>query len=543
MGMTTGIEAHSSRGVVAANPPAAAEIGARIFEAGGNAMDAASAASMACCMLAPGSTGVGGYVCAALVLEGKTGSVWCVDANSIAPAAAHERMYELQPTIPQRWEINETEYECSVKDDANVYGPLSVGPPGMMAGMGTVWERWGRLKWPEIVAPSLKLISDGFPYANLADSITMKEAAIRRFPETVKHLMPTGKLPKREDIWHRPDMEKTLERVAQAGWRDFYDGEIGHKIADYIRKSGGILTRQDMAEYKPRLTDPYTTTYRDATVHGTILTNGALTTLQILNMLECLELPADDTADYWHLYAEVLKLAWRDRLRYVADPDFVAVPIQRLLDKGYAAGRVESIRQFPRHVDRLQPVGPPELPPCTLHVATADADGNVVSMTISQGGSFGSCVTVPGTGIILGHGMCRLDPRPGRANSIAPRKRPLNNTSSLILQLPERDVGIGVPGGRYIIAVMARAAHLLVDRGWTAHQAAIAPRMHTGEREPVWLTKSAGEKMLAEVRALGHEVNPIEEIAGCINGAEFLRKTGKLRAGSGISAAGARDAA
>jgi len=535
--MIEGVDVTAKRGVVAADPPEAARVGARVLEAGGNAMDAASAASMACCMLQPGSTGVGGYVCCGVVLEGDTGKVWSVDANSIAPAAAHENMYELV-SDNGRASLNRSEYHCSVQDDANVYGPLAVGVPGMMAGMGIVWERWGRLEWADIVAPSQRLLAEGFPYAKTANHISAKEEVIRRFPATATHLMPDGKVPNAEDVWHRPDMEKTLERVAAAGWRDFYEGEIGRKIVGHIRQTGGVLALEDMASYEPRITEPYTTKWGDAVVSSPILTNGSITALQVLNMVEALGLPEDDAANHWHLYAEILKLAWRDRLRYLADPDFVDVPVDRLLSRDYAFGRVESIRQFPVHVDRRVPQDGPEPPDGTLHVSAADTDGNVVGLTISQGGAFGSCVTVPGTGIILGHGMCRLDPRPGRANSVAPRKRPLNNTGNMMIRIPDRDIAIGLPGGRRIKNVTARAAYLILERGYTGHQAAIAPRMHVETCEPVQILDTVDQEMVEELRAMGHEVEVVSGVAGCMNCAEYLKAEGVVRGGSNTSVAG-----
>ncbi|MBM4044533.1 MAG: hypothetical protein FJ279_05410, partial [Planctomycetes bacterium] len=193
--MIEGPEVVSVQGVVAANPAEAARVGVRVLEAGGNAMDAAAAASMACCMLEPMSTGVGGYVCCAVALEGRTRRVWSVDANSTAPAAAHERMFELVSGPTDKGGINENEYSCSVKDNANVHGPLSVGPPGMMAGMGIVWERWGKLKWDQIVAPSLRLLADGFCYGRVADSIAGMKKVIQQFPATAAHLMPEGRVP------------------------------------------------------------------------------------------------------------------------------------------------------------------------------------------------------------------------------------------------------------------------------------------------------------------------------------------------------------
>lgn len=535
--MIEGTEVLSPRGVVAANPPEAARVGARMLESGGNAMDAACAASLACCMLEPHMAGIGGYACVAVVRESKSNRVFSVDANATAPAAAQPKMFELRPSGQEDSPVNEAEFGCSVKDNANVHGPMAVAVPGTLAGIGSVQERWGKLKWDQVVAPCLSLLSDGFPYARVAEAIAANHAVISRFPATRAHLMPAGKPPDPEDLWHRPDMEKTLQRVALAGWRDFYDGQIGRAIADHLCQAGGIVSRADMAGYRPRITPPLVVSHGNANTYGPILPNGCLTSLQILNMLECVDLPREDTVTYWHLYAEVLKLAWRDRLAYLGDPDFVDVPQALLLSKDYAAGRVETIRRFPLYVDRLTLPPEPQPPPGTLHISTADADGNVVSMTITQGADFGSCLTVPGSGIILGHGMCRFDPRPGKVNSIAPRKRPLNNIACMLIQLPQRIVAAGLPGSRAIIAVMSRAAQLIVDRGLTGHQVATAPRMDAKATEPIIITKSVGQATIDGLRTMGHKVDPIERVAGVMNCAEKLNTPDICRAGSGLSAA------
>ena len=536
--MIEGKEVVSDCGAVAAEPEEAARIGARILESGGNAMDAAAATCLACCMLQPGSVGIGGYGGCAVVLEGSSGHVWSVDYNSMAPMAAHEDMFQVLPDPEDASDLNSREYFCQVKDDANIYGPLAVGLPGMMAGIGIIWERWGKLQWREVCAPSQRLLADGFPYAETAGHIEKMEAIIQRFDPTQQHLMPQGKIPGPDDIWHRPDMDKTLDRLANSGWRDFYEGKIGRQIADYLRSIGGILSRADMADYQPRVTQPYSITYRGVPVHTAILPNGNLSVLQILNMLECFDPPPNDTVEYWHLLAEILKLAWRDRLRYLADPDFVEVPVERLLSKEYAAGRVETVRQFPDQIDQLKPNLPDDPGHGTLHVATADSQGNLVSATITQGWAFGSCVTVPGTGIILGHGMCRLDPRPGHANSIAPRKRVLNNCGALILCLPDRDVGTGLPGGRKIVSVGAQLGQRVVDFGSSGYQAAVAPRLHVEIKEPVEITESVGQKIINGLTALGHKVNTLGSIGGSAHCADYLKSEAKVRAGGGGYAAG-----
>ncbi len=537
--MIEGYEVQSSRGAVAAGPPEAARVGARILQDGGNAMDAAAATSLACCMLAPQATGVGGYLACAVVLEGKSGKIWSLDANSVAPSAAREDMYQILPARYPSGPINEGEFECSVRDNANVYGPLAVGVPGQLAGMGTLWEKWGRLEWPAIVAPAQKLLADGFPFGEgLANALQQQEGMIRGFEPMAHHFMPAGKVPRPEDIWHRPDMEKTLERLSSAGWRDFYDGELGRRIADYIQGGGGLLSREDMANYQVRLGDPHGVSYRDAQIYGPVLPNGCLSALQILQMLECFESLSDSEVYYWHRLAEILKLAWRDRLHYLGDPDFVEVPIERLLSKEYAAGRVESLRQFPQHVDRLQQGHSGKPMAETLHVSTADTEGNVVSITITQGGGFGSFVVVPGTGVLLGHGMCRLDPRPGRKNSVAPGKRPLNNTATMILRLPDRDVALGMPGGRRIISVAPRMAHLMVDNGAGAHPVATAPRMHVTAEEPIEVLKGMEPEIVEGLEEMGHTLEVIGRVGGGAHGAEFFKEDKRVRAGGNTWAAG-----
>ncbi|MGD9496862.1 MAG: gamma-glutamyltransferase family protein [Armatimonadota bacterium] len=536
--MTEGREVVSPLGAIAAQPQEAARLGARIMQQGGNAFDAAAASALASCLLQPQSTGITGYVLCAVVRDGKTGEIWSLDANSVAPAAAREDMYEILPASGDPQDLNSREYGCSVRDSANVFGPLAVGVPGMAAGIGTLWERWGRLKWPEIVAPAQALLAEGIPFGGTAGAVRSLEEVIRRYPATARQLLVDGRLPEAEDIMRRPGLDATLARIAEAGWRDLYRGELAREIAAAVQEAGGILTFEDLAAYEPRVTPTLRTTYRDATVHGPILPNGTMTCLQILNMLECFD-PSDDAdAMYWHRLAEVLKLAWRDRLHYLTDPDFADVPVERLLSKDYAAGLVERTRQFPRWVDDLPSRFPPGAMHGTLHLSTADAEGNLVSATITQGMAFGACFVAGDTGLILSHGMCRFDPRPGRMNSVAPGKRPLNNAGTMLVETPERFIATGLPGGRRIVSVMARAAQRFVDANASPLEAAEAPRMHVEVAEPVQVTESLGEGIVGALREMGHQVEVVGGVAGAMHSAELNLHTGSLRAGGNHWAAG-----
>jgi gamma-glutamyltranspeptidase / glutathione hydrolase len=488
----------------------------------------------------------GGYVLCAVVRKAGESGVWSLDANAVAPRRSTERMFQVLPAEAAKNGINETEYECSVPGDANVTGPLAVAVPGFMAGVGTLWERWGNLRWPEIVAPSQRLVSDGFPYGPTAAAMARHMAVLRRFEPTVRHLMPRGTLPAPTDIWHRPDLETTLERLSAHGWQDFYSGEIGRRVGRSVTEIGGILDAEDMAGYAPRVEPAYETRYRGHAVFAPRLPNGALSALQLLNFLDCFPASVElDSPGYWHRLAEVMKLAWQDRLRYFADPSFTKVPVPRLLSKEYALGRTEALRQFPA---ALGPQQPPlaAAPPSTVHVSAADHQGNVVAATISQGFAFGSCVTVPGTGIILGHGMARLDPRPGRANSVAPGKRPLNNLSPLIFLLPDRDVALGLRGGRPIINVCAQLAHRIVDGGLRPAETLPAPRLSVYDREPLTFMKfdfnsSVPENILGELAAMGHRIARYQETvegAGAAHCAEFLKNRHQVRLSGDTWAAG-----
>ncbi|MDA0334819.1 MAG: gamma-glutamyltransferase [bacterium] len=532
--MTEGQQVAGSAGVVVAESARVARAGGRILEQGGNAFDAAAAACLACSMVHPDKCGVGGYLLTGVAIDGASGRAWSIDANSRAPAAAHATMYRVGPLPADGPKgLNATEYDCSVRDDANVYGALAVGVPGQMAGIGTLHERWGRLAWPRIVQPSLDLLADGILIGpGLAQSISNLEDVIRRYPATSAHLLPDDVVPTEGAVWHRPHMERTLERLAQAGWRDFYDGEIAGAIVDSLSAAGGILTRQDMATFQPRISEPYAGRYREAEILGAILPNGPISVLQALNMLDCFDKVDVDDVIWWHRMTEVLKLVWRDRLTYLADPDYADVPIERLLNRDYARGLVEDLLRFPQSVDQ-RPFAAGGGVPETSHVSTADSDGNVVSATITQGGGFGSVFTVPGWGIILGHGMCRMDPRPGRANSVAGGKRPLNNVMTMVIRDGERDIALGMPGGRRIISVAPQLVSRLIDAGATCAEAALAPRMHVMGAEPVELDTAAPDELAAALEGMGHNVIRRPRAGGHAAGAEFIRGTGTVCGGGG----------
>jgi len=370
---------------------------------------------------------------------------------------------------------------------------------------------------------------------------------LRRYEPALNHLTRDGIPPAADEVWHRPGLASTLARLRAHGWREFYRGELGVQIARYVRSIGGVLSAEDMAGYSPRVEPALVVTYRGCPVFTPTLPNGGLTSLQILNMLECFPPSiAADAPAYWHRLGEILKLAWRDRLRYLGDPDFTDVQVDRLLDKSYAQEMTDRLRRFPDSIGAQDSPSALPSPPGTIHVSAADVDGNIVSATLSQGTPFGSCVLVPGTGVILGHGMCRLDPRPGLPNSIAPGKRPLNNLAPLIVSLPDRAIALGTRGGRPIVNVCAQLAHRLIDGGDAAAQALAVPRLHVSDREPLEFlefafTDRVAQEILDGLAAMGHRVRrQHEEVegAGAAHCVELLARERKVRASGDTWAAG-----
>jgi gamma-glutamyltranspeptidase/glutathione hydrolase len=475
--MIEGTDVTATRGVIATGPAEGARAGGQIFEAGGNAMDAAAAACLACAIIEPQAVDLGGYVAAGVVLEGKTGSVWSIDGNSVAPAATREDMYDVLPMRDGPRGINELEYGCSVRDDANVYGPLAVGVPGFLGGVGTLWERWGRLNWADVVAPARALVESGLALDQVEGALQKKRAPMARFGAA----------------WHRSDQARTLDRLAAAGWRDFYEGELGRAIANFVYSRGGILTRADMAAFTPRVTEPCTGRYGGAVLHTAIAPNGGFSVIEALGESS----PLTEDLAYWERLSLVLQSMWRKRL---------------------GGGDAQA------------------WPHGTIHVVAADREGNLVSMTISQGGLFGSCLAVPGTGIILGHGMCRFDPRPGLENSPSPGKRPLNNVCPMIIRLPGRDVAIGARGGRRIVSVAVQLVQRVVDIGATPWAAASAPRIHTIDGDPIEISHNFDPSIRAELEARGHRIEVPDEVAGAAHGAEIT--AAGLRAGGNTWAVG-----
>jgi len=488
-----------TRGMVTTPHPTAAQAGLEILRAGGTAVDAAVAAAFTLAVVTPASTGIAGYGGCLTMYLADPARVVTLAFSCRAPAAAREDMFAVH---------EDGHGGFTVDNEANATGPLAVDVPGTVAGLTLAQERFGTLPLADVMQPANAAARHGFAvdaWTVLKITETLVPRA-SRFPETLRWFSRDGRPPRPGETLANPDLAAVLEVIAQKGAAAFYRGEIAHAIVDTVQRAGGILTLDDLAAYTAQEVAPARASYRGMEAFTPPLPAGGLTVLQMLRVLEGLDIPRSSDADRVHLLVEVAKACWRERLTRYGDPACVSIDQDAALSQplvGTLRGEVEAGLRSPRGGTV---VAPDPLLTGTVHVCTADCRGNVVSLTFTHGGSFGSLVTVPGTGLVLSHGLSRFDPRPGRPNSIGPRKQPLHNMSpTLVLSNGRPLLAIGAAGGRTVQSNIFHSLVRLIDLGDAPEAAVAAVRFHVETAEPV-LIEEGGEALAGDLAQRGHQV-------------------------------------
>lgn len=496
-------------GTVVGPHPRTAKAGFDMLLAGGNAVDAAVAAAFTEGVVEPSQNGIAGYGGCVLIYRKKTQDVVAIDYNSAAPAAASADMFTIE-------DAPDTPAGYRVPGRVNVHGPLSIGVPGVVAGLCLTLDTFGTLPLSNVLQPAINSARYGYaPNASNRGGISGNaERWKKEFPETARVFLKDGIPPKKGEVLTNPDLAKTLEAVAEGGHIAFYEGKIAETIASHIQQLGGCLTVDDLKNYRAIITEPYRIQYRDYSVYTSPLGAGGLTTLQMLRLVEKFDVASMSTIERFHLFAEAMKVCWYERLSRFGDPNFVDIDITRELSDDFIEELSEKL-----HVGLEKPqlgeVVYHEPMNCTSHISTADAEGNMVSLTQTHGGGFGSMVTVPGTGLLFGHGVGRFDPRPGLANSIAPMKRPLHNMGPcLATENGNPFATYGIPGGRTIPNNQLNFSVSLMDLQSTAQAAVDAPRFQSDGAEPIQVEDRAGEEVIEGLEKLGHDVTKSGGIGG-----------------------------
>ena len=468
-------EVEADGGMVASGHPLASEVGAAILERGGSAVDAAVAVGFALAVVLPeaGNLGGGGY----LVHRDAEGDTVALDYRETAPAGATRDMY-----LDAAGELT----------DASRIGHLASGVPGSVAGLAAMHERLGRLPWRELVEPAIALAQEhALDEPRRANREGARDKLIR-FPASAELFLPDGAAPPAGTVVRNLDLARTLERIAERGAAGFYEGETADLVIAEMERGGGLVTRGDLAAYRPRWRDPLQIEYRRHTLWTMPPSSSGGVTMGIaLDILEGYDvLPRFGSAALYNLEAEAMRWAFVDRNRWLGDPEFVDMPLGRLLSKRYAAELRRRI--VPGRAGRT-PVDPPPAPlegENTTHYSIVDGEGNAASVTTTLNSLFGSGVTVTGAGFLLNDEMDDFAAKPGspnqfglvqgEANAIEPGKRMLSSMSPTIVEDRAGDLllVVGTPGGSTIITTVLQVISNVIDHRLSIADAVAGPRIH-----------------------------------------------------------------
>jgi gamma-glutamyltranspeptidase/glutathione hydrolase len=472
-------------GMVASASAIASGVGREVLEKGGNAVDAAVAVGLTLAVTYPraGNLGGGGF----MVLTLADGRATTIDYRETAPSSATEHMY--------------LDASGKVVPNLSLVGYKASGVPGTVAGLALALERYGsgKFRWADLVQPALHLARDGFPVSQtLAKDLQAESGLLAKFPESRRIFLRDGSFYQKGEIFRQPELADTLAALAHAGPREFYEGTTAVRIADDMAAHDGLITRDDLKRYRAIERPALIGHYRDyEIVTMPPPSSGGVALLQMLAMLEPRDVGALGTASSakYHLFAEVMRRAYRDRAEYLGDPDFVSLPIAGLVDPAYARGLMHNFD--PNQVTSSEgaaPASPTTTHPGaesteTTHFSIVDEAGNAVSNTYTLNGLFGSGVTVPGTGVLLNNEMDDFAAAPnspnlfglvqGPANAIAPNKRPLSSmTPTIVRKNGAVSFVTGSPGGATIINTVLIVLTGVIDHGLNIAQAVEQPRVH-----------------------------------------------------------------
>ena len=508
--MTIKQPARGSWGTVAANHPLASAAGIEMLAAGGNAADAAVAALFTLTVVEPMMVGMlGGGLSHVRTPDG---THLVLDGLGAAPAAATPTTFEPLPGAPG----------LETVDRRNEVGAAAVATPGAVAGWCALLDRFGTMPLADVVAPAIRHAAQGFratPYLSECTGSFASELA--RDPGLARLFLPGGAPIRAGDRLVQGEAADSLRAVAQDGPGALHGGALGRAVADFIASNGGSLRLPDLAGYTVRDRPPVRGTYRG---HEIVAppppASSGVHIVQMLNILEGYDLAAmgHGSPARLHLLAEVLKIAFADRAAATADPDFVAVPVDAIIDRAYAAARRAAID--PVRAQRWAAGVSPLNEPHTTHLTVADHTGLAVASTQTINSLFGARVMVPGTGLIGNNNMFLFDPAPGRALSVAPGKRVTTSQApTFVLRDGRPRFALGVPGGLRIFGTVMQAVINLLDHGMTLQEAVEAPRLWTGggpvELEPGYMDAADA------LRALGHAVLPVKTVGGGMNAIGF----------------------
>jgi gamma-glutamyltranspeptidase/glutathione hydrolase len=506
-------------GVVASADEQASLAGIRIMMKGGNAIDAIVATAAALNVAEPYMSGMGGFGGYMMIYSARDKKVMALDMMGLSPAGDRfDKMTELD-------------------FDEGYKSPVV---PGNIGGWAEALRKHGTMSLGDLFEPAIELAEGNF-VATRYDALSFKASAAKlaKFPTSAQIFLPNGEPPREGQIVRQPHLAASFRKIAKEGVEVFYQGEIGEKIAGFLQKNGGWMTKQDLAAWAPRWREPITTTFQGCTLYGMPPGSCEMTMFQILNVMEDVGLKGLDyfSSDFAHLWIEAVKLAFVDDDRYNTGKD-VEVPFARLVSKDYARQQREKIRRdkaTARLLPRLGTEG-------TTSLAAADRFGNVVAFTQSLVSGFGCGVAAADTGIMLNNGHrygFALDPK--HVNALAPRQHPKGVMCPTIVMKGDKVLmAIGASGGYTIPQTVGQAITKALAYNMDIQQAIASPRLllnrgqgavPVGTDVQVYLDRGFPEKVAVGLRSLGHHLTQPGN-AGAVQGVYVDPETGTLAGGA-----------
>ena len=499
-------------GMVVSQRKVASEVGAKILREGGNAVDAAVATALALAVVLPraGNLGGGGFM---LIYSEELKKTVAIDYREMAPLQASRDMF-----LDSNGNYDRKKAQFSL---------LSAGVPGTVAGLHYALKKYGTLSWEVVIDPAITLAEDGFvvPHdlssvlSNYRNRLTANAATARAYYKRNKVPYEAG------EIIKLPDLAWSLKELKKQGPAAFYKGKIAEKIVAEMERNGGLITYEDLANYKVKERVPVKGIYKGyEIVSMPPSSSGGVHLIQMLNMLEPFSLKemGFGSAQSIHLMSEVMKRAYADRSRYLGDTDFVSVPLIGLTNKEYAKALLKeiSLTEVTSSEDISNGNPLPYESPDTTHFSVMDAKGNVVSNTYTLNFSYGSGIVIPDTGILMNNEMDDFSSKKGvpnayglvgfEANEIKAQKRPLSSmTPTIVFKNQKPYLVLGSPGGSRIITTVLQVVINVLEHDMNIKQAVISPRIHHQWLPDVLLMEEGfSSDTIDLLKEKGHTIRP-----------------------------------
>ena len=499
-------------GMVVSQRKVASEVGAKILREGGNAVDAAVATALALAVVLPraGNLGGGGFM---LIYSEELKKTVAIDYREMAPLQASRDMF-----LDSDGNYDKKKAQFSL---------LSAGVPGTVAGLHYALKKYGTLSWEAVIDPAITLAEDGFVVPHdLSSVLSNYRNRLTANAATAKSYYKRNKVPYGAgEIIKLPDLAWSLKELKKQGPAAFYKGKIAEKIVAEMERNGGLITSEDLANYKVKERAPVKGTYKGyEIVSMPPSSSGGVHLIQMLNMLEPFSLKemGFGSAQSIHLMSEVMKRAYADRSRYLGDTDFVSVPLIGLTNKEYAKALLKeiSLTEVTSSEDISNGNPLPYESPDTTHFSVMDGKGNVVSNTYTLNFSYGSGIVIPGTGILMNNEMDDFSSKKGvpnayglvgfEANEIKAQKRPLSSmTPTIVFKNQKPYLVLGSPGGSRIITTVLQVVINVLEHDMNIKQAVISPRIHHQWLPDVLLMEEGfSSDTIDLLKEKGHTIRP-----------------------------------